>query len=349
MGVLHGQRWGTGAVLAGLVLVAGAAPVAAQAKIRIGYQSLWAGQGEIFETLVRTNILELNGVPAEFKRFTYGGPLGEAAVAGEIDTAIAADTPILRIIGRRSDFKVVNRSHDWVWHVMARPDTGINGLADLRGKKLAAPFGTTVFPRTYRKLVELGIREPFKELTIVNQDIAEQASSLQAKAVDAVVSWPPTSERLRAGGLAKVIYEGQKGEGLGWQAVGPGVLKDRDLAVRYLKSYVMAVWWASNNLDTAMKWFAETSRIDPQLLRKFAMDDRYLRAPVKDLKEIDLVITDKEVADAQAVMDFLLEQKLLTSKLDVKAAVDMSYLRQAQSETRAGRHPKLADVRVVRP
>lgn len=324
-------------------------PSDAQQRVRIGYQSLWASVGEIYETLAHTNILELNGVTGDFKRFTYGGPLGEAAVAGEIDTAVAADTPILRVIGRRADFKVVNRTHDWVWYVMARPDIGVNSLADLKGKKLAAPFGTTVFPRTYRKLVDLGFREPFKEMTIINQDIAEQAAALQAKAVDAVVTWPPTSEKLRTSGVAKPIYTAKKGEGTGWQAVGPDVLKDRDLTVRYLKSYIMAVWWASNNLQTAGKWFGETSRIPPELLRTFAMDDRYLRAPVKDVREIDLVVTDADIADAQAVMDFLLEQKLLTSKVDVKSAVDMSYLRQAQEDIKAGKHPVLSSIRITKP
>ena len=78
----------------------------------------------------------------------------------------------------------------------------------------------------------------------------------------------------------------------------PNILKDRDLTVRYLKAYIMAVWWTSNNLEIAHKWFAETSRIPADLLKKFAQDDRYLRAPVKDLREIDLTITDREIADA---------------------------------------------------
>ncbi|MGH2361073.1 MAG: hypothetical protein ACRDGM_11120, partial [bacterium] len=60
-------------------------PSDAQQRVRIGSQTPWATVGEIYETLAHTNILELNGITGDFKRFTYGGPLGEAAVAGEVD------------------------------------------------------------------------------------------------------------------------------------------------------------------------------------------------------------------------------------------------------------------------
>ena len=62
---------GAGAALGGIaagfprpaVVMAQGKPLS---KITIGYQSLWAGGGEIFETLRHTNILELNGIEADF-------------------------------------------------------------------------------------------------------------------------------------------------------------------------------------------------------------------------------------------------------------------------------------------
>src|SRR6266511_4428824 len=91
--------------------------VGAEQKLRIGYHAAFAGQGEIYETLVHTNILELSGIAADFKVFAFGGPLAEGAVAGELDLGMAADVPILRVVGRRPDWKVVNRTHDWIWFI----------------------------------------------------------------------------------------------------------------------------------------------------------------------------------------------------------------------------------------
>ena len=120
--------------------------VRTEQKLRIGYHAAFAGQGEIYETLVHTNILELSGIAADFKGFAYGGPLAEAAVAGELDLGMAADIPILRVVGRRPDWKVVNRTHDWIWFILTRPESAIRSLEELRGKRLAVPFGTSVFP-----------------------------------------------------------------------------------------------------------------------------------------------------------------------------------------------------------
>jgi ABC-type nitrate/sulfonate/bicarbonate transport system substrate-binding protein len=127
------------------------------------------------------------------------------------------------------------------------------------------------------------------------------------------------------------------------------MLKDNDLTVRYLKAFIMAVWWASNNLDIAQKWYAETSKITPDMLRVFAADDRYLRAPVHDIKTIDLSITPAEIAEVQGVMDFLVEQKLLTAKMDVNSAIDNRHILQAQKEIQGGKHPSLSAIKIVKP
>jgi ABC-type nitrate/sulfonate/bicarbonate transport system substrate-binding protein len=332
-------------------LFAAGARAAEPIKMTIGYQSLWATVGEIYETLRHTNILELNGIKGEFKTFTYGGPIGEAFVAGLVDNVIAADTPVLRAVARKADARVANRTHDWRWGVLALPDFAGKGMADLRGKRLAAPFGTTVFPRTVRKLVQAGVKDPFREMTIINQDIAEQAAAMQGRIVDAVVTWDPTMEKLLRERLGKILHQSEKGDGLGWQALSGEFLKKygEDGAVRYLKAFVMAVWWASNNIEQAHKWFGETSRIPADLLKVSAAADRYLRAPVKDIKSIDLLLTDEDIRNAQGVMDFLYDRKLLANKMEVPPVVEMSYLKKAQAEIAAGKHPSLSEIRVVIP
>ena len=318
-------------------------------RMTLGYQSLWAGVGEIFETLRHTNILDLNGIEAEFKTFTYGGPLGEAAVAGHIDNALGADAPVLRVYARKPGFRVVCRAHDWRWAVLVRSDVAAESLADLRGKTYSAPFGTTVFPRSVRHMIAAGIADPFREMKIINQDIAEQTAALQAGAVDAVSSWDPTVERLVTTGLARILYQNREGEGLSWLALSGDFLEKygEEGAVRFLKSWIMAAWWASNNIEQAQGWFSGTSRLPAELLEAARRSDRYLRSPVAEIGDLDFTITTDEVKDAQGVMDFLLERKLLANAVDVSAAVDMSYLARARREIAEGKHPALDAIRVV--
>ncbi len=145
-----------GAATATIIAAAGRFPQRARAqspiKINLGYQSLWAAQGEIFETLRNTNILALYGFDAQFKTFSFGPPLVEAAVAGDVDNLIAADVPVLRGAARLAGTKVLARTHDWRWGIVAQPDFK-GGIADLKGKRFSGAFGTTVFPRAVETLV----------------------------------------------------------------------------------------------------------------------------------------------------------------------------------------------------
>jgi sulfonate transport system substrate-binding protein len=318
-------------------------------KITLGYQTLWAGGGEIWETLRNTNILELHGIEAEFKTFTSGPPLGEAAVAGAVDNFFAADAPVLRAAARLPGSKVLARSHDARYAVLAQPDFK-GGLADLRGKTLSGLFGTTVFPRAVRQITAAGVAEPFKEIRIINQDVADAAASLQAKQVDAIVTWDPTQEKLQRLGY-KSIYDSKQGENFGWIGLTGNWLQKNgdDAAVRFLKAWITAAWWTSNNLEQSRTWFAATSRIDKDILLVAENADRYLRKPVADIATIDFRIDAATAQGSQAVIDFLVSQKLLAQRIDVNAFVDVSAIERAQVDIKAGRRIDPARIAVRRP
>jgi len=337
---------GAALLLAALVPAGAAEPV----KVRIGYQSLWAGGGEIVEVLRHTNILELNGIEAEFKTFTFGGPLAEAAVAGEIDNVFAADAPVLRAMARMPGSKVLQFTHDSRFGVLVRPDFQ-GGLSDLKGAKLSAPFATTTFPRAMKAIVAAGVDKPFQQMTIVNQDVAEQTNAMQAKLVDAVTTWDPTMERLIQQKLAKPIWIAPRGENMGMQGFTGKWLETygEDGAVRFLKAWIMATWWASHNIDQAHAWFGKTSRLPPDLLKIATDFDRYLAKPVTDIKTIDVTLSDADIASTQGVMDFLLANKLLNTKIEAKSFFDMGPASKAQAAIAAGDFPDLSQIKVVTP
>ena len=214
------------------------------------------------------------------------------------------------------------------------------------GVRSGRPFS----PRTIRKLVQAGIKEPFKEIEIINLDVAEQVPTLQAKAVDAIVTWDPVMEKLRRSNIGVPIYLSKPGEGQGWQGLSQEFIDKygEDGVIRFLKSWIMSYWWISHNKAQAQGWFAETSRLPVDLLDVAMNNDRYLKAPIKDIKIIDLTITKRDIRDAQAVMDFQVEHKLMTKKMDVAVLVDMSYLKRAQKEIAEGKHPDLSKIKAMK-
>ena len=324
-------------------------PAAEPTKVTIGYQSLWAAGGEVVEVLRHTNIFELNGIEAQYKTFTFGGPLAEAAVAGDIDNVFAADAPVLRAMARMPGSKILQRTHDARFGILVQPDFK-GGLADLKGKKLSAPFATTTFPRSVKALVAAGIQHPFQDMTIINQDIAEQTNAVQGHLVDAVCTWDPTMERLLQQKLAKVLWSAPRGENIGMQGFSGKWLQanGNEAAVRFLKAWIEATWWASNHIDQAHQWFAETSRLPMDILQVSTDFDRNLHAPIKDVDTVDLTLTDADIAGSQGVMDFLFENKLLNTKMDVNPYFDMGPLNQAMAEIKAGKHPDLSAIKVIK-
>lgn len=318
-----------------------AAPALAEAPARItlGYQTLWAAQGEIFEVLRRTNIPDLFGLRAEFRPFAFGPPLAEAAVAGDIDNIVAADVPVLRGAARIPGTRILSRTHDWRWAVVAQPDFQ-GDLRALRGRRLSGAFGTTVFPRAVETLVEAGLRDPFREITIINQDIAEQAAALQARQVDAVATWDPTLERLVRLGF-RVLHRSRDGDSPAWLALTGRWLSrhGEEGAVRVLKAWTAAAWWASNNAEQARAWFSETSRIDADTLAAASRVDRYLRAPVLDIREYNFMITPDQVSASQRVVDFLVERRLLQARIEVAPLIDTALVDRAQAELARGFTP----------
>lgn len=317
---------------------------AANWQVRIGYQALWATAGNVYETLRHTNIFEQNGISAEFKTFTYGGPLGEAAVAGYIDNIIAADVPVIRAVERARGWKVTNRLQDSRFAVMVAPEFKGSTLKDLVGKTVAAPFGTNVFPATVLHMVSMGMANPLQQIHFVNQDIAEQPSALAAKSVDAVITWDPTEAELERKGLARILWPSSN---FGWQGFSPKVLADPHLVIALMKSFAEALWWTSNHVAQARDWFGATSRIGAYALEKSDAADRFQTAPIKNIRQIDLTIPDAEIRKSQAIMDFLLAQGLLSSKANVAQDVDMTYWKDAKSQIDGGKHPTLGDIKVL--
>lgn len=332
------------------VLVGSVAQAQEKTPITIATQTTAAPSGQIFDVLCRTNIFELNGFNAKCRGFTYGPPLGEALIAGLIDTAFGADAPALRMAARKRGTKILHRTNDWEFGILVRKDFEGKDLKSLKGKKLSGPFATGTFTRSMLELIDAGIKDPFTEITMFNQDISEQPQGLRTSAVDAVTTWHPMLQILVDSGVARVMWTSELGDGIILQGISGDWLDKhgKDAGVRFMKAYIMAVWWASNNIDQANKWFSDTSRIDMKFVSAAANHDRYLRAPHKDITTLSFELSPEEIKGMQRVMDYLQQRGLIQERLDVASMIDSSYVLQAQKEIKEGKHPPLSEIKVAR-
>jgi len=274
--------------------------------------------------------MELNGLKGEFKGFTYGAPLNEAALAGEIDVGFVADQPAVSLLARGAKFKIVARLINFRAAVIVPPESEIKQVSDLKGKAVAIPFGSTTHRIVLRMLKDAGL-EPGKDVRIINMDITEQSGVVVAGSkkrwkggVDAMASWDPNVAIFESDGLARVLkYE----LGLGIVYMSEEFIKRRpEAAISFLKAYVEAYYYYATHQQQANRWFAEEARIqfNPSLLDVAASFEP--NVAVKSVEEIDVNIYERHVKMMEEGAEFAFSLKLTGVKPDVRRATDTSLL-----------------------
>ncbi|MFH1339142.1 MAG: NrtA/SsuA/CpmA family ABC transporter substrate-binding protein, partial [Candidatus Omnitrophota bacterium] len=233
--------------------------------IRIGWQTSWATQGQMAVILQKTNILQLNGLKGEFKGFSYGGPLNEGALAGEVDVIFTADQPACMLLAKGAKWKIIGRLIYNRVGTIVPPDSPVQSIADLKGKTIGIPFGAAAQRETLRALKEAGLN-PVKDVEIKNIDIYEQINVIQAGGNQkwgkfaAFSTWDPP--------LAALEHS-RKARALDYGLVTAVIVMSKDFinkhpgaAVNFLKSYITVFYYYSTHQKSANIWFKRKARLD---------------------------------------------------------------------------------------
>jgi len=154
------------------------------------------------------------GINVEFLDFTDGTAVGEAFAAGGLDIGYCGVAPAATWQSKGVDYKLVASANGGGHIILTREGNGINTVADLRGRKIAAPSAGTVTDTLLRDYIlpQAGI-DPKKDLTIVAPvRPADMAVALYVnKEVDAILTWEPfASQAEKIYDDVKVLYDSPK-------------------------------------------------------------------------------------------------------------------------------------------
>ena len=301
-------------------------------RIRVGWQTGWATQGQLAQVLKRTNILERYGLAGDFEGFSYGGPLNEAALAGEVDVIFTADQPAATLIARGAKWKIVARLIDFRACVIVPPASPAKTIKGLRGKTIAIPFGSGTHRIALSMLKNAGL-VPDVDVKLRNLDILEQSALAQTASggrwgeVDAMASWDPTVALLESKKLARVL---KFRRALSVVVMSEDFLKENpEAAVRFLKSYRLAYAYYATHAQQANSWFIEETKtqVPAGVLDAAAAFERNMKA--KTVTDIRIGLSDAEIAQVQEGADFGLAQKLTTRSPNIREAINQSFLNSA--------------------
>lgn len=300
--------------------------------IRIGWQVPWATQGQVAHVLQRTNVLELNGLRGKFLGFSYGGPLNEAALAGEVDALFTADQPAAMLLARSGDWKIAGRLMYNRVAMYVPPESGIRTVSGLRGRRVGVPFGAAAQRDAMKAVADAGL-DPRRDVTWVNLDIYEQGSVVSAGSaerwpgVDALVGFDPTPAIFERRGVARMLHVGQ---------VVSVVLVSKsfaeahpEAAAGFLGAVAESFYYYARNQRQVNGWFIEGSRldVDPAVLDVAASVEPNVRAA--SIRDVRLQLTDADLRVLQEAADFIHRQGLVPTRVVMADHVDPSYARTA--------------------
>lgn len=296
--------------------------------IRIGYQTAWVPQAELAQVLKHTDILEKNGLKGEFKGFNYGGPLNEAALAGEVDVFFVADFPAINLLSKSDKFSIVARLADFRNGIIVPSESLTQSISDLKGKTLSIPFGSSPHVHALNFIKDNGL--DLEDFNIKNLDITEQMSILQKgstknwEGADAFATWDPAMAAFEENGKARILKL--------FNPVGVIVMandfiaQNPNAAEKFLESFIEGYFYYAKNQTKADGWFIDESKFTyPQ-----AVIDRSV-SPEKNLKansinEINILLSEDRIAQLESLMNGAVSNGLLKQSYDIKSRINQKIL-----------------------
>lgn len=248
---------------------------------------------------------QLDDIPYSitWSSFTSGPPQVEALNAGQIDFAITGNIP--PIIGGPTRTKVVSSyNNEGVGEaILVAPDSGIDSVADLKGKSIAVARGSSAHGHVIKQFEQAGLSDEDVTLNFLQPNDATAA--FENGQVDAWAIWDPYTALAEVEGAQVLATASGLVETYGFGIASDDALADpaKEAALEDLLARVRTAYeWVHDNPDAWAETYAAETGFDPEAAR---VNTRSQRLPVP----LDDTVNDNQNALIRSFADVgLLEE-----------------------------------------
>lgn len=178
----------------------GATPVAAQQKqVTFAHQDMLVPLRIVQES---GELEKATGYKINWRMFGGGGDVIKAMASGDVQIGEAGSSPITAAVSQGQDIRLF-----WILDdiadaeaLIARNGSGINGIKDLKGKKVATPFVSTAHYQLMAALKLEGVDA--KGVNVMNLRPPEIAAAWERGDIDAAFIWDPVLSKIKGNGKA---------------------------------------------------------------------------------------------------------------------------------------------------
>ncbi|HQU48780.1 MAG TPA: taurine ABC transporter substrate-binding protein [Casimicrobiaceae bacterium] len=328
------KRWIIGLAVAAVA----AAPAFAQKEVTIAYQDMVVPYRIAQEA---KELEKATGYKINWKQFGGGGEVIKAMASGAVQVGEIGSAGIAASVSRGEPLELF-----WILDdigsaeaLVARNGSGINGIKDLKGKKIAMPYNSTTHFHTIVALQQAGVNPA--DVQILNMRPPEVRAAWQRGDIDATFIWNPVLSEVKKNG--KVILTSGKISADTGKATFDGFVVNKDWAkqhqdflVKFVKVLAAsddryrknkAKWTAgSDEVKAVAKWSGEKPENVPEGIALYEFPTAQDQA-AKWLGGGKNSIAAKALA---ATAEFQLSQKQIEKTLpDYSVAVNPSYVQGA--------------------
>lgn len=294
----------------------GCGPTAAHAPsgvLRVGYQK-WGTYSILKASGGLDPELGPLGLRAEWVEFPSGPPLLEALNAGGIDLGHSGDSPLVfaQAAGVPFAYLAASSPSPDSFAILVRRDSPAREVADLRGKKVATPKGSSGHTMAVRGLERGGLS--VADIEPVYLSPADGRMALESGAVDAWAIWDPYYASAEVAGNVRVLAGGRGCvSGREFYFASRRLLADDPAVVEtFFRAMKRAKEWAQARKPEVARLLSDQTGIAlPAVELAESRRNRYETGP----------ITAELIAEQQAIADRYVELGLIPAKIDVRAAV----------------------------
>jgi taurine transport system substrate-binding protein len=319
-------------LVVGLAVKVPGASAQAPLPITIGYQ---ATADWLLCTARELKLFERVGLAPTYVKFVAGAPMIAAAQSKTIDVATVGSVPFLIGLSQGADWVMIgiNSEGAYAEGFVARKDSGIDTLADLKGKRIGYFRGSTAHYAVMMALRQLGLRPD--QVTLLHMPPAEQVAAMAKKELDAAVAWEPWMQKMVYEANARIIAtEGDLGIYTNvdsYSARRDWLRDNRGTAVRFLGALLMAYGVLQTDPMVGVRALAGDMGIPEAWAEAIYRD-----APPPKITEWANPRYDYSLVKGAAfhrrlgyLARFLFDERLIAKPVDVREALDASVIIEA--------------------
>ena len=302
-----------------LLLLAGNA-AAGSDDIRIAFPSVGTViSGNIGAVLQKTGILKKHGYDAVLTPLPLGRELKEALAADQADVIFTSEANFIVLLGQGVPCRAIGTFGSMgEMGLVVKPDSAIRKISDLKGKKIATIFGTSLHEPAVVWPREAGL-DPRHDVELVNmRGMGPLNAAFLDGDVDAIVTFDPYLTQgvknhdyrvLRKTGLDGIVVMSAA-----YETAHPGSAKKFNAALRE------AAYYVATHKEETNAWAGALSGMPPALLAEASKVNANYNA--KSISAIDLTISPAYRAKLERLGRFFFEEHLIPVKPEVPLSIE---------------------------